>query len=671
MAVAGARAALAMLFFWLPSGMAASPSAEEVWHSKVVPILDRYCTKCHAGVQQKSGLDVRSLDTILRGGEAGPAIIPGKPEDSRLIQYVQTGADPHMPPEGKKQLTKEEIETLRMWVGKLPRPRSPLATQASTNTTWVPEYLADLRRLERPRFTPPPTATPSQSIDAILAADWREQKVKPAKLADDRTFVRRLYLDLAGRIPAPDELEAFLQDRNSNRRERLVDRLLASEEYPRHMREVFDVILMGRPRRGSDSARRDNGWFDFLEYSFRANRPWNEVVKDMILARGTEPPLRGANWFLYERRNNHQAMAEAIAPVAFGVQIGCAQCHNHPLSWEIEQRHYWGLVAAFNRSKNVTDSAGAGVAESAVGGFVQFANLKKESQPAVLAFLNGKTVPENRPKENEKEKDDPDLYVSAPTKEGQKKFGPPIPKFSRREALADSVTQDNPALSRAFVNRAWEIFLGRGIVHPADQIDSRHRPSHPNLLNWLAADFEQHGYDVKRLIRAIVLARAYQLDAKTPGRTPPPVTTFARAVDKPLSAEQLADSFLVAMGEYPVPPGEAGQKARELREAFVKRFPDIMPAVYNPSMEQALFWSNSPLLDGMLQPRSSKTSARLLALGSADARIEQAFLAVLGRSPDREERENLKALLGSESAEKGIKNLLWTLVASAEFQLNH
>jgi hypothetical protein len=645
-----------------------------LWDESVAPILDRNCFKCHAGVHQKSGLDLRSLDTILRGGDRGPAIMPGNPEESRIIEFILPGADPHMPNEGK-QLPDADVEMLRKWIRALPRPKSALASGSSTNITWVSSYLADLKKSEKPHFIPPSSMPAARAIDAILKSDWKERKIAPAAACDDRTFARRVYLDLAGRIPTVAEMDGFLADAKAYRskrarRARLVDKLLASDDYPRHMREIFDVVLMGRPRRNQEAGRHDHGWFDFLEYSFRTNLPWNQVVRDIIAARGTNAPLQGANWYLYERKNNYQVMAEAIAPVVFGTQMKCAQCHNHPLAWEVEQRHYWGLVAAFNRSKNVDGAPGL-VSESAIGGFVQFANLKKESQPAILTFLNGKTVDEKRPAEGEKETDSPELYVVPPTEGGKVKVAA-VPRFSRREALADAVTCGNPLLARAFVNRMWEILMGQGIVHPVDQINSRYHASHPVLLDWLAADFEKSNYDVKRLIRGIVLSRAYQLDSKPAGRTAPPPNSFARALDKPLSAEQLLLSLLVATGNYPVTAGKvAGHEFRELHNEFVKRFPDLMPAVYNPSLEQALFWSNSPLLDDLLRPAPGNTASMLLALDGADARIEKAFLVFLARAPDAEERERFRDSLATQAPETGIKNLLWTLAASAEFQLNH
>src|SRR2546423_1325224 len=116
---------------------AAPTRLDEMWSADVQPLLDRYCFKCHAGIKQKSGLDLRSLETMLRGGENGPALIPHDPEKSHIVQYLQAGSDPHMPPEGKKQLSPQEIDVLRKWVASLPRPKGPIPSNSPTNTAWV------------------------------------------------------------------------------------------------------------------------------------------------------------------------------------------------------------------------------------------------------------------------------------------------------------------------------------------------------------------------------------------------------------------------------------------------------------------------------------------------------------------------------------------------------
>ncbi|MGC4043940.1 MAG: DUF1549 domain-containing protein [Armatimonas sp.] len=642
--------------------------SETYWRSHVEPLIDKACLKCHAGVRQAGGLDLRSLDTILRGGSSGPAIIPGKPAESRILSRIFSQAADHMPPAPKVSLTPKEVEVLKTWITMLPVPKSKLASGKSTDITWVEGYLADYRNQLPKHDVLPTNLTGSAAIDWFVQAGWKRNKVEPAGLSSDLVFARRVYLDLAGRIPSLDELRRFVADKSADKRERLIDSLMASDDYPRHMREVFDTVLMGRADSDHARARADRGWNTFLETGFRANRPWNEMVRDMIVARASDGPSHGADWFLGEKNNNYQQMAEAVAPVAFGVQVGCAQCHNHPLAWEIEQRHYWGMVAVFNRSKNVDTETGPGVAESATGGFISFANLKKETQPATLFFLNGKSVPEKIPGANEKEVDSPDLYVFPPSPEkGKKAPRPSVPKFSRREAFADSVTHDNPQLARAFANRLWALLMGRGIVPAVDQIDSRHRASHPELLEWLGRDFEKSGYDVKRLVRLIVNTRAYQLDTKPVGKTPPLPDTFARALEKPLSAEQLLHSLWIATGVKPEEPA-----AKEMERTFCAKFPDLMAENYNPSLQQALFLSNSPVLSELLKPSPGSMVTKLSALKSNEARVREAFSVVLGRAPAAVELQPCQAMLASaRSPESGASNLLWALLTSAEFQVNH
>ena len=658
--------AISTLFGNALAGTAPGETPDQFWRKNIDPLLDKKCLKCHAGVKQYGGLDLRSLETMLRGGEHGSAIIPGKPVESRILQYVQPNSDPHMPPDPKRQLTPEEIANFRKWVAMLPAPKSKLASGTSKDTSWVAEYLADYRRdLQTPK-SPPKGVAGSAAIDWLLEADWKRDGIKPAPICDDRTFARRIYLDVAGRIPTSAELTQFLAERGRDKRTSLVDRLLASAEFPQHMREIFDTVLMGRANNRASRDRVDKGWNAYLEAAFKQNRPWNQIVRDIIVAHQGEGDQNGAVWFLAERKNNHQSMAEAVAPVVFGMQIKCAQCHNHPLVWEIEQRHYYGLVAAFNRSKNVDTEHGIGVGETATGGFINFSNLKKESQPANLVFLNGKSVMEQIPGPDEKEADTPDLYVVPPVKDGAKITFAPVPKFSRREAFADTVTKDNPMLAKAFANRVWNILLGRGIVQPVDQIDSRHPASHPDLLEWLAKDFEANGYDIQRCIRQIVLSRAYQLDSRSPEKTPSLPESFARALDKPLSAEQLFHSLYVAAGAK---PDDATTKT--LERTFVVTFPDLLPDTYAPSLQQALFLTNSPVLDDLLRPAPGNTASELVAMKDNPSRVRAAFDRILGRLPDTSELQQCSAMLDSQPGEKGVRNLLWALLTSVEFKVSH
>ncbi len=650
--------------------------AESLWTAHVEPLLNAHCVGCHGPLKQRSGLDLSSMNGMLKGGERGAALVPGNPDISRLYQSTLAGADPQMPPAKNKQLSEEQREHLKRWIQALPIARGASNAAPADVASWESSTSAQ-GGPRKPVWTPPRNMASTKVIDRFVELGWRERKVKPAPLCSDETFVRRVHLDLAGRIPTIAERKEFLEDRGRAKRERLIDRLLVSEEFAEHMRDVFDVVLMGRALEKAVQGRQTNQWHAFLERAFADNLPWNQIVRELLVARPFREEFRGASWFLYERNNNHQAMAEAAAPLAFGMQIDCAQCHNHPLAKEIEQRHYWGLVAAFNRSKNQDTTAGPAVGESAVGGFVNFANLKKESQPAVLAFLNGKIVEEARPADGVKEEDSAEKYLSPPAGKGERPAKAAIPKFSRRETLASAVVEDNPKLATAFVNRAWALFLGRGLVHPVDQMNSKHPPSHPDLLEWLGRDFERNGYDIRRLFKTLLLTKAYQLDSRpSSNSSPTPPEAFARGLEKPLSGEALARSMAVASGLKPAELGKAkgeGMDWPRARQTFAERFPDLFAVESHATLQQAMFLANNSLIERLLEPGSSNLTARLVAMVREEDRVKEAFITVLGRDPDSTEKEQATAYLKlrKDRPEAGVKQLVWALVAGAEFQINH
>jgi hypothetical protein len=653
-----------------PSSLAQS-SAGAVWTGHVEPILNRNCFKCHGGVQQKAGLDLRLPQLLLKGGESGPAIVPGKPSESLLLKRVHANDDDHMPPGENKRLKPDEIELISRWIEMLPAGAGP-STRPAPGEPWKSNVPTLLELATQVQWHPQSEMSPSDVIDLVIGQRWRDQKAEPAELCDDRTFVRRVFLDIAGRIPTRAEADAFLNDPSPGKRTALVDRLLSGNDYPQHLAEVLDVVLMERKGESEQSLRRQLGWYDYLRQSIAANRPWNQIVYELIAARPESPDRKGAVAFLYERRNNYQLMAEAIAPVAFGVRVNCAQCHDHPLAHEIGQRHYWALVTAFNRSTNVDSSAGPGIAESAIGGFVSFTNLKKESQPALLTFLSGQLIAEDRPAAAAKEVDADEKYLVAPARDKKPPKLPAIPRFSRREKLAQTLTRDNPLLARAFVNRIWALMLGRGIVQPVDEMDSRHPASHPELLAWLAHDFETSGCDIKRLVRAIALSRTYQLSSQPTHGTPAAPELFASGLEKPLMAEVLWRSFLIAAGDMSR-AGEESADALALRKKMVSAFPDLFATEYNASLQQAMFLTNNPLIDGMLKPAGENTAARLLRFPDARSIAREAFETVLGRYPTPDEEDHAVAYLNARADRKpaAVGQLLWALLTDAEFLMNH
>jgi hypothetical protein len=654
-------------------GLVSAPlSAADFWADHVEPILKEHCVECHSPTRSKSRLDLSTFQNALRGGDRGAGFVPGRPEESSLYLLLKPGADPHMPP--KKQLSDEQLALIRTGIEKLEaKPAAAASSESASNSSTSLATGASVVR--KPVWVPPADMAPSAVIDGFLERGWKARKVRPAARADDATWLRRIHLDLVGRIPTEEEVARFQRLPARKRRETTVDGLLAHPEHPRHLREMFDVLWMGRPTGNAEAQRRDHRWYEFLETSFRENRPWDAMVRDLIVARPAKPEQRGLVQFLYERQNNPQAMAEAVAPLVFGLQIGCAQCHDHMVAREIKQAHYWGMVAAFNRSKNVDSDAGFGLAESAIGGFVSFANLKKESQQARLVFFNGRTVDEPWPADGTKEVDAPEKYRVPPPKNKERPPAPAEPQFSRRQALAEAVTRDNPLLARAAVNRVWAMFLGRGLVHPVDLMDSQHAPSHPELLDWLAHDFERSGYDLRRLIRNLVLSQAYQLDSRpAPGKAPTD-EAFARAIEKPLSAEQLARSLILAAGPWKAnaksPAASVTVDPTSLQRALVRDFPNLFAPEYNATLQQALFLSNSPVLESLLQPRPGNLAERLADLADDPTRVKTAFQAVLGRNPDRDELRASVAYLQEHPGQGGRSQFLWALLSGAEFQVNH
>ena len=507
----------------------------------------------------------------------------------------------------------------------------------------------------------PPQVDAVAHIDRFIRQQWSELGIEPAERCSDREFVRRASLDLAGRIPTLEEMESFLADARLEKRQRLVESLLASEDYVQHFADLFDALLMGRAAEGKYQQRAAHGWRAYLETVFRENRRWDQVAAEILLARPDDPDKRGAVWFLYERNNQHQAIAEAVAPAFFGVRIECAQCHDHMVVDEIKQAHYWGLVAFFNRSSNTNTELGPQVAESAVGGFSEFANLSGASSPNLLTFLGAETIDEPRPAADDKPNDSDDLYVSSGVA-GESR----IPKFSRRQQFVEQVLRQHPLLARALVNRLWAIVFGRGIVHPYDEMDSMHDASHPQLLEWLAADLASH-YDIRRTLRGMVLSEAYQLQSLRPSGVEDPAT-FAWYLERPLTGEQMARSIQVAArGSF--------RNDAELVRVCRQQLTDVLPDETVVGVDDSLFFSNASELDEYLAGSTAQDHliGRLRGLSSRRQQCQQLFLATLGREATEDETAAVIGFLERrpDEIELALRHVLWSLITSAEFQFNH
>ena len=635
----------------------------------VLPILEADCFECHNTKKKKGGLDLTSFHGLLNGGLNGPVIFESKPQVSPLYLSLLEGSDSHMPP--KKQLSDESIATIRAWVAGLPE--NSLSALKGLDIEKLSASGAESKDLKAAVDSlskwesPPAHLSDSGIIDFYINRQLNEKEIEPAKIADDRTFIRRAYLDLTGEVPTFQEFLNFAANGDQSKRAQLIDRLLENDKYAIHMAEIFDTVLMSRRGESWEKKRKNNKWFHYLEQSFSKNRPWNNVIEEIITARPEKGDHPGAIWFLYEREDNYQAMAEAVAPIAFGTQMKCAQCHDHPLAHEIKQAHYWAMVAAFNRSKNVSTKSGIGISESAMGGEIEFANLKKETQKATLNFLNGIFIDEAVQAGIKEKVDAAEKYISPPVEKGHDVEQPSVPLFSRRSEFAQAVAiKNNFMAARGMVNRVWAHLLGRGLVHPVDEINSFHPASHPQLLEWLSRSYAKNNFDNKWLVKVIMDSETYQRARHSDNLVLQDSSLFAGALEKPVSAESLARSVSkVLIGAEQPPAG--------LRKKLIQHFPDIFPVEFNATIQQAMFLSNSPEFNGLLNTKNQGLTKKISELSNDTQKVIMAFNSILLRNPDSIELEKSKAFLNSssESNAKATEYLVWALINSPEFMLNH
>ncbi len=493
-------------------------------------------------------------------------------------------------------------------------------------------------------------------IDALIARRANGQPLSP--VADDAEFLRRVSLDLAGKIPSAAEARAFLQDAAPDRRERLVDRLLASPAYPRRMQEVFHVMYMERLGDSPD-------WANYLKKSFEANKPYDQLARE-ILRGANDEATKGASFFYSKRLENYgqnpvdyPALTRDVGRLFLGVDLRCAQCHDHLFIKDYKQADFQGLYAFF-KNAYLQDAAKLQVGEKPTTEKTEFMSVFTKEPRKTGPRLPGRPELEIPPLEKGKE------YETPPD---PKTKSPGVLKLSPLAKLAEQLpTADNQAFVRNGVNRLWFVLMGRGIVHPLDLFHSGNPPSHPELLDLLSQEFVAHKFDVKWLLREIALSETYQRSSFLPeGVEKVPPESFRTAVEKRLSAEQLLASVLEATGE---------RETEALRAKFLKAFsnPAREPEdEFQASLKAALFVLNDPAVLGLLEPRDGNLADRLRKLPDADQVAEELFLGVLTRMPTAEERALVARQMEKhmDRREAALKRLAWALLASTEFCVNH
>jgi hypothetical protein len=483
------------------------------------------------------------------------------------------------------------------------------------------------------------------AIDRLIDTSLDGQPV--AGPVDDAGFLRRVTLDLAGRIPTVEELREFLTDPQPEKRDRAIQRLLDSSEYPRRMQELFHVMLM--ERRGDDPE-----WETFLQTAFAQNRPWDQLVREIVAPSDSDEALRGAAFFYTKRLEaygqnpvDYPGLTRDVGRLFLGVDLQCAQCHDHLFIDDYKQLEFQGLYSVY---LNLSIRGGVtfpAVNEKPFKDKLSFVSVFRDEQRET-----GPRIPFGT-----------ELAIPAAPGEGQ-----PVP--SALPAVAQQLASpQNPLFARNIVNRLWFVMMGRGLVEPLDLHHSDNPPSHPELLELLAGKFVERQCNIKWFLgeRSTVL----------PDGLVGSPALFAVGYEKRLSAEQLVRSLLAGTGEQARLADAAGaEELKKLREKYVEAFanePREPEDEFQPTVKGALFLLNDATLLDLLHRRPGNLLDRVAQLGDSPAIAEELYLSVFSRSPSPEELREIVELLDerADQKEQTLEYLVWAMLSSIEFSVNH
>lgn len=496
---------------------------------------------------------------------------------------------------------------------------------------------------------PSPVPAVAAQIDALIDSKLREQKLTPSPRCTDEEFVRRASIDITGVVPTADKVRNFLESKDADKRAKLVDELLASPKFGTRQADVWVNLLY--PRESDNRFVGKEPLVEWIKESLNSGKPWNKLVYEMLTVNGTTDEHKEAVYFLSNRTVDK--LTDSVSKVFMGLQLQCAQCHNHPFS-DWTQKEYWGLAQFFMKVQTGNPRAAAQGGEAA--GVSEVASVRRNDKNNPLPE-SAKAVKPKFPAGEE---------IS---------FTPGEPA---RPALAKWLTDPkNAYFSKALVNREWFLFFGRGLVDPVDNMDEEKKSPFADVLGILAKEFTQSGYDMKHLIRVFCASDAYQRSSRPSSGNGKDHVYYSHQEVKVLAPEQLFDSlaqvldFSSAKGakqDMKIAGGQKGQP-RDARGQFVAFFQGTetaKPVEYEAGIPQALRLMNN----AKINPR---TTADKIAKNSlnGDQVIEQLYLTALARKPSSVELEKMKAFVAkAPSKNEGYGDILWALVNSSEFALN-
>lgn len=484
-------------------------------------------------------------------------------------------------------------------------------------------------------------------IDRQIEERLSTEGVAAAVLTDDAAFVRRIYLDLHGVVPTREQVGDFLADAAPDKRSRLIDGLLADERYGRYLADIWQGYLISPL--ADDQKTRSERFGNWLADQFNA-RNWAEIATDLVTATGKMEDNPAVTYLIEGRLPRAVPdLTDLTSRYLLGIRLNCAQCHDHPfVDWK--QEEFWGMAAFFTQIQ--TPKRAKQVYEK---GVVDDLSLSWAS------LGDGSTLDGFMPR--------------PPTFLGGREVAAALKPAANRAVLAEWMTApDNPYFARAMANRTWWRLMGRGIVEPVDDMHAANAPSHPELMNLLAARFAGSGYDHKFLTRAIVSSHAYQRSSQ-PGKSDDErqAALYGRMSVKVLSAGQLHDSLQTICGPPAKVPGiDARQGARWEFTQFFGESSDPDPKDYRRGIPHLLRQMNSGQFAGS---NLDSVVEEIVSSGgqSTEGSVTDLFLTILSRKPGEKELArtmyHIKQTSGPEIG--GLRELAWVLLMTSEFSLNH
>jgi cytochrome c553 len=595
----------------------------------VKPLLQAACVRCHARGNDKGGFQFDTRELLMKGGDTGPAIVPGQSGDSLLVSLV-AGLDPDMVmPQKGSRLTADQIGVLRAWIDQ--------------GAAW-PDGVGFAKTPPRnlaPTRPEVPARTERHPVDRLLAPYFASHGVRPSVAADAR-FLRRVSLDTTGLLPTPDRVRAFLADRRPDKRALLVTELLADDQrYAEHWLTFWNDLLRNDYRGTGyiDGGRKQiSGW---LYDALASNLPYDQFVKALVdPSPATEGFTRGIVWrgVVNASQTPEMQAAQNVAQVFMGVNLKCASCHDSFIDdWQL--RDAYGLASVFAATP---------------------LEMVECDRPT------GRTAPLKF------------LY------DGIGAIDRSASREVRMRQLADAlVAPENGRLARTIVNRLWARFMGRGLVEPLDDME---QPAwHPALLDWLAEDLVEHKYDLRHTMRRMLTSDAYARAAvDVPEGAEAPV--FRGPAIRRMSAEQFDDALGMLTGawhardaKFALLPVASHQPPPSGRAALASATP-LTTALGRPNREQVVSRRvETPTTLQVLELANGATIAerlrngaeRIVAVGfrTPDSITDLLYESAFGRRPTPIERQLCREMLGAQPTADAIEDLLWSLVMLPEFQL--